>query len=96
VVIRSKPGDNVIRSDPDKALRVLVKLLEEAGRQAPPETAIEVDVRRCDEVLELRVSPGGAGGDASLGLWIAARLAEAMGGGLAAENGALRAWLRTS
>ena len=28
----------------------------------------------------------------SLGLWIAARLAEAMGGGLAAEGGAVRAW----
>jgi hypothetical protein len=35
----------------------------------------------------------------SLGLWIATRLAEAMGGGLAAEpgadgRGAVRAWLR--
>jgi signal transduction histidine kinase len=96
VVIRSKPGDNVIRSDPDKALRILVKLLEEAGRHAPPETTIEVDIRRCDERLELCVSPGGAGEDESLGLWIAARLAEAMGGGLEADREVLRAWVRTS
>jgi K+-sensing histidine kinase KdpD len=96
VVIRSRPGENVIRSDPDKALRILVKLLEEAGRHAPRETTIEVDIRRCDERLELCVSPGGAGEDESLGLWIAARLAEAMGGGLEADREVLRAWVRTS
>jgi len=97
VVTRSQPGDNVVRSDPDKCLRVLVKLLEEAGRRAPPETVIDVDIHRRDGVLELCVTPGGAGEEESLGLWIAARLAEAMGGGLAAEpgpdgRGALRAW----
>lgn len=96
VVTRSRPGDNVVRSDPDKALRVMVKLLEEAGRRAGPGTPIEVDIHRRDEVLELRVTPAGGGEDESLGLWIAARLAEAMGGGLAAESGALCAWLRTS
>ena len=92
VVTRSEPGDNVVRSDPDKALRVLVKLLEEAGRRAPPEARIEVGVQRRDGMLELCVSPGGAAEEESLGLWIAARLAEAMGGGLAAEPGAVRAW----
>ncbi len=99
VVTRSPPGHNVVRSDPDKCLRVLVKLLEEAGRHAPPETLIEVDIHRHEELLELCVTPGGAGQEDSLGLWIAARLAEAMGGGLAAEpgddgQGTLRVWLR--
>jgi signal transduction histidine kinase len=97
VVTRSQPGDNVVRSDPDKCLRVLVKLLEEAGRRSLPEGVIEVDIAGGDGVVELRVTPGGAGEDESLGLWIAARLAEAMGGGLAAEPGAdgkgtVRAW----
>ena len=96
VLTHSKPGNNVIRSDPDKALRVLVKLLEEAGRRVGPDTPIEVTISRCDEGLEVRVTPGGGDEDESLGLWIAARLAEAMGGGLATEPGALRAWLRTS
>jgi signal transduction histidine kinase len=100
VVTRSPPGQNVVRSDPDKCLRVLVKLLEEAGRHAPPETPIEVDIHRRDEVLELCVTPGGAGQEDSLGLWIAARLAEAMDGGLVAEpgddgRGTLRAWFGT-
>jgi signal transduction histidine kinase len=92
VVTRSEPGDNVVRSDPDKALRVLVKLLEEAGRRAPPEARIEVGIHRRDGMLELCVSPVGAGEEESLGLWIAARLAEAMGGGLAAEPEGVRAW----
>ena len=101
VVTRSQPGDNVVRSDPDKCLRVLVKLLEAAGRRAPPEAVIEVDIHRRDAVLELCVTPSGVGEEESLGLWIAARLAEAMGGGLAAEPGAdgrgtVRAWLRTA
>jgi two-component system sensor histidine kinase ResE len=96
VVTRSQRGDNVVRSDPDKCLRVLVKLLEEAGRRAPPEDVIEVDIHRRDGVLELCVTPLGAGEEESLGLWIAARLAEAMGGGLAAEAGAVRAWLSIS
>jgi signal transduction histidine kinase len=107
VVIRSQQGENVIRSDPDKALRVLAKLLEEADRRGPPDGVIEVDIRRLDEILEVGVTPGGAGRDDSLpggqppnppglGLWIAARLAEAMGGGLATDEGTLRAWLRTS
>jgi signal transduction histidine kinase len=95
VVTRSQPGANVVRSDPDKCLRVLVKLLEEAARRAPQEAVIEVDIRRRDGVLELCVTPGGTGDEESLGLWIAARLAEAMGGGLSAENGTLRAWLGT-
>jgi signal transduction histidine kinase len=100
VVTRSPPGNNVVRSDPDKCLRVLVKLLEDAGRHAPPEMVIEVDIHRHDEVLELCVTPGGDGQEDSLGLWIAARLAEAMGGGLAAEPGAdgrgiVRAWFGT-
>ena len=104
VVTRSQPGNNVVRSDPDKCLRVLVKLLEEAGRRAPAEAVVEVDIRRRDGVLEICVTPAGPGEEDSLsgghppnppglGLWIAARLAEAMGGGLAAEPGALRAWL---
>ena len=115
-VTRSQPGDNIVRSDPDKCLRVLVKLLEEAARHAPPEVVIEVDIRRsvaapaalvggappvprADEVLELCVTPVGVDQEESLGLWIATRLAEAMGGGLAAEpgadgRGAVRAWLR--
>jgi signal transduction histidine kinase len=88
VVTRSQPGDNVVRSDPDKCLRVLVKLLEEAGRRAPPEAVIEVEIAGGDGLVELSVTPGGAVGEESLGLWIAARLAEAMGGGLAAEQGA--------
>jgi signal transduction histidine kinase len=92
VVTRSEPGDNVVRSDPDKALRVLVKLLEEAGRRAPPEARIEVGIHRRDGMLELCVSPVDAGEEESLGLWIAARLAEAMGGGLAAEPEGVRAW----
>ena len=96
VVIRSQRGDNVVRSDPDKALRILVKLLEEAGRRCPPDGVIEVDIRRRDEVLEVRVTPGGDGQDDSLGLWIAGRLAEAMGGGLTRDEGTLRAWLRTT
>ncbi|HEV7688129.1 MAG TPA: hypothetical protein VGQ80_16250 [Acidimicrobiia bacterium] len=127
VVTRSQPGDNIVRSDPDKCLRLLVKLLEEAARHAPPEVVIEVDIHRSaaapaalaegtppvprgDEVLELCVTPVGVGQEdplsgghpadpPGLGLWIAARLAEAMGGGLAAEPGAdgrgtVRAWLR--
>ena len=87
-------GHNVIRSDPDKALRVLSKLLEEAARRGPPDGIIEVDIQRRDEVLEFRVTPGGPAEDESLGLWIAARLAETMGGGLATEEGTLRAWLQ--
>ncbi|HEV7865315.1 MAG TPA: hypothetical protein VGR20_21645, partial [Acidimicrobiia bacterium] len=98
VLTRSQPGANVVRSDPDKCLRVLVKLLEEAGRGAPPEAVIEVDIHRRNEVLELCVTPVGAGEEESLGLWIAARLAEAMGGGVVSEPGAdgrgtVRAWL---
>jgi len=98
VVMRSEPGEGVVRSDPDKTLRVLVKLLEDAGRRAPPDAVIEVGIDRREEMLELSVarpSSSGedrAGEDDSLGLWIAARLAEAMGGGLAAEGGAVRAW----
>jgi len=110
VVTRSQPGDNIVRSDPDKCLRLLVKLLEEAARNAPPEVVIEVDIHRRDDMLELCVTPVGAAQEDSLpgghppnppglGLWIATRLAEAMGGGLAAEpgaggQGAVRAWLR--
>ena len=96
VVTRSRSGDNVIRSDPDKALRVLVKLLEEAGRRIPPDTRLEVEIHRCDDRLELCVTPGGAGEDASLGLWIAARVAETMGGGVEADEAGFRAWFRTS
>ena len=48
VVTRSQPGDNLVRSDPDKCLRVLLKLLEEAGRRASPEETIEVDIHRRD------------------------------------------------
>ena len=97
VVTRAQPGGNVVRSDPDKCLRVLVKLLEEAGRRVDPEGVIEVDIGGADGLVELSVTPSGAGEDDSLGLWIAARLAEAMGGGLAAEPGAdgrstVRAW----
>lgn len=97
VTTRTQPGGNVVRSDPDKCLRVLVKLLEEAGRRAPADGVIEVDIGSRDGIVELRVTPGGGGEDESLGLWIAARLAEAMGGGLAAEsagNGTttVRAW----
>jgi K+-sensing histidine kinase KdpD len=99
LVTRWPEEGNIVRSDPDKCLRVLVKLLEEAGRRSPPEAVIEVDIRRRDEVLDLCVTPGGSDAEESLGLWIAARLAEAMGGGLAAEpgtdgRGTVRAWLR--
>ncbi|HEY4410347.1 MAG TPA: hypothetical protein VGO87_10730 [Acidimicrobiia bacterium] len=93
VATRSQPGGNVVRSDPDKCLRVLVKLLEEAGRRAPPEAVIEVDIHRRDGFVELSVTPGGSGDDDSLGLWIATRLAEALGGGVAPGPEALRAWL---
>jgi signal transduction histidine kinase len=96
VVTRTEQGGNVVRSDPDKCLRVLVKLIEEAGRRAPADAVIEVGIHRRDEVLEVCVTPGTTGEEESLGLWIAARLAEAMGGGLAADNGTLRAWLRVS
>jgi K+-sensing histidine kinase KdpD len=96
LVIRSQRGDNVVRSDPDKALRILVKLLEEAGRRCPPDGVIEVDIHRRDEVVEVSVTPCGDGQDDSLGLWIAGRLAEAMGGGLTVDGGSLRAWLRTT
>jgi signal transduction histidine kinase len=97
VVTRSQTGGNVVRSDPDKCLRVLVKLLEEAGRRVGPEGVIEVDIQGSEGLVELTVTPSGAGEEESLGLWIAARLAEAMGGGLAAEPGAdgrstVRAW----
>ncbi|MEW6477393.1 MAG: HAMP domain-containing sensor histidine kinase [Actinomycetota bacterium] len=89
IVTHSKPGGNVVRSDPDKCLRVLVKMLEEAGRHAPPDGVIEVDIRGDDGLVEVSVTPGGGGDEEeSLGLWIAARLAEAMGGGLTAEVGA--------
>ena len=93
VATRSQPGDNVVRSDPDKCLRVLVKFLEEAGRRAPPEAVIEVRIHRRDGFVELRLTPGFAGDEDSLGLWIAARLAETLGGGVAPEPGGLRAWL---
>lgn len=97
VVTRLQPGGNVVRSDPDKCLRVLVKLLDEAGRRVGPEDVIEVDIQGCDGLVELSVTPSGAGEEESLGLWIAARLAETMGGGLSAEPGAdgrstVRAW----
>lgn len=97
VVTRAQPGGNVVRSDPDKCLRVLVKLLEEAGRRVGPEEVIEVGISGSDGLVELSVTPGGAGEEESLGLWIAARLAEAMGGGLSAEAGTdgrstVRAW----
>jgi signal transduction histidine kinase len=88
VVTRSQPGDNVVRSDPDKCLRILVKLLEEAGRRSGPDGVIEVDISGRDGLVELSVTPGGAGEEESLGLWIAARLAEAMGGALTAEPAA--------
>jgi signal transduction histidine kinase len=87
IVTRSQPGDNVVRSDPDKCLRVLVKLLEEAGRWVPPDGVIEVGIGSRDGLIELSVTPAGAAEDESLGLWIAARLAEAMGGGLTTETG---------
>jgi len=81
---------------------VLVKLLEDAGRRAAPGAVIEVAVGRRDGMLELSLasaasddagrSDAGQGDADSLGLWIAARLAEAMGGGLSAEDGVVRAW----
>ena len=88
VVTHFHEGDNVVRSDPDKCLRVLVKLLEEAARRASPDGVIEVDIHGHDGLVELSVTPGGAGEEESLGLWIAARLAEAMGGGLTTEPAA--------
>jgi len=90
---RSQPGENVVRSDPDKCLRVLVKLLEEAGRRAPPDAVIEVDIHRRGGVVELCVTPSGPGDEDSLGLWIATRLAEALGGGVAPGPDGLRVWL---
>ena len=93
VTTRSPPGEGVVRSDPDKCLRVLMKLLEEAGRAAPPGAVIEVEIRRRDGVVELCVTPGGPGDGDSLGLWIAGRLAEALGGGVASGPDGFRAWL---
>ena len=58
-----------------------------------PEAVIEVRIHRRDGFVELCLTPGFAGDEDSLGLWIAARLAETLGGGVAPEPGGLRAWL---
>ncbi|MGH8972012.1 MAG: sensor histidine kinase [Acidimicrobiia bacterium] len=98
LTVHCPPEVSLVRTDADKCLRVVVKLVEEAMRAAPPAGPVEVHLSRQGDVAEVRVR-GGAGlpGPASgLGLWIASRLAEAMGGGLASDGPTVRAWFPVS
>ena len=68
--------------------------MEEGGEKGP---AVLVERLQAVAQVPLQVEAAPLDGGIRLGLWIAARLAEAMGGGLAAEpgpdgRGALRAW----
>ena len=124
LTVNCQPDVSLVRTDSDKCLRILVKLLEEAMRNSSPDDGIEVHLSRrapgpgcprenegpgCprenegpgrprdDEMGEIRVLARGCPAASSLGLWIASRLAEAMGGGLECEarpdgGGAMRAW----
>lgn len=99
LVTRCEPGVSLVRADSDRCLRILVKVLEEAARTSPGTEAVEVAVSRAGElaeivVLDRRPTPGDgsarrdppAGPPVSLGLWLASRLAEGMGGSLVAES----------
>jgi K+-sensing histidine kinase KdpD len=105
LAVRGEADASLVRTDSDKCLRVLVKALEEAVRHCPPDGDVDVHVSRRGEMAEVYVSvrrdqPDTAQPDEpapSLGLWIASRLAESMGGGLACEAQAggglaVRAW----
>ncbi len=114
---RLEPGLTVVRADPDKLLRILAKLLEDATRCSPPGHVVEVEVgagARAGQpstvelaVLDRRLATSpwtrvrGPGEHPSLGLWVATRLAESMGGGVATEARAggglvVRAWFPVS
>lgn len=83
--------------DPVLATEVVVNLLENAARHAPPDRPLELSARRAGAQVELAVAdrgpgPGGAaagpagdGERAGLGLRIARELARASGGGVVLE-----------
>jgi two-component system sensor histidine kinase KdpD len=89
VDVRIQPGCPDLWSDPSVTLEVLVNLLENAARAAPPEQALELAAEAADGHVRIEVrdrGPGlparaaGEGVSEGLGLRIARSLAEADGG----------------
>ena len=55
-------GDLILlRTDPDKTLRILTNLLENANKHSPPDAAVEVSLARRDGQIELSVLDRGPG-----------------------------------
>jgi signal transduction histidine kinase len=55
-------GDLILlRTDPDKTLRILTNLLENANKHSPPDAAVEVSLARRDGHIELSVLDRGPG-----------------------------------
>lgn len=89
LIVEIDPDAGVVRTDPGKCQRILANLIDEAARRSSPCNPVSVSVRRQNGAVEISVSDqGGAeraeGATPGLGLWIAARLAEAMEGGMEA------------
>jgi signal transduction histidine kinase len=94
VVATVEPDLRVLRTDPGKCVRIIANLLEDAASHSPGGEPVEVHVGRMNGVVELsvadrRVEPGPDGSGErdgpGLGLWIASRFTEALGGAMESE-----------
>ncbi|HEX5718409.1 MAG TPA: DUF4118 domain-containing protein [Thermoanaerobaculia bacterium] len=89
VEVRIQPGCPDLWADPSVSLEVLVNLLENAARAAPPEQPLELAAESMDGHVRIEVRDrgpglpaGGEGLSEGLGLRIARSLAEADGGSI--------------
>jgi two-component system, OmpR family, sensor histidine kinase KdpD len=88
VEVRIQPGCPDLWADPSVSLEVLVNLLENAARAAPPEQPLELAAESVNGHVRIEVRdrgpglPAGEGLSEGLGLQIARSLAEADGGSI--------------